>query len=80
MSLAELLLIFFVAILAIGPKQLPMVAKHLGKAVRLFTHFKDQASQFWLEKVKEWQLIDSEEKAAEADKLYQSSDNRSTKE
>lgn len=70
MSLPELLLILFVALIVFGPKQLPMVAKHIAHAIRIFSHLKEQALQFWHNQVKEWQLLDNEAKAAEADKSY----------
>lgn len=83
MSLPELLLILFVSLIVFGPKQLPMVARHLARVVRMLTHLKDQASQLWHTHLKEWQLMENEEKAAEADKQYQSTEssgNRSTNE
>ena len=83
MSLAELLIIFLVALIAFGPKQLPMVARHLARGAKILTHYKEQVAQIWHSHVNEMQLKDNEEKASEADKRYQSiesSDNRSTNE
>jgi sec-independent protein translocase protein TatB len=83
MSFPELLVILFVALIAFGPKQLPMVVKHMARAIRLLTQLKDQAAEQWHAQAKEWQLIDNEEKAAQADKQYQSAEssgNRSTNE
>jgi len=84
MSMAELFICLLVALIAFGPKQLPMVARHLGRAVRFLTQLKVQAIQYWHTQAKEWQLMDDEEKAAQADKMYHQSSgdsgNRSTKE
>ena len=83
MSFAELVLIFLVAVIVFGPKQLPMVARHLGLVINTLAQLKEKAAQVWNTQVKEWQLLDNEQKAADADKHYQSSEssgNRSTNE
>jgi sec-independent protein translocase protein TatB len=60
---AELLLIFFVALLAFSPSKLPMLAQHIGKLVRRLEQLKQQMYGFL-------QLQENTNKAEKADKEY----------
>lgn len=66
----ELLLIFIVALIAFGPKKLPMLATHLGIMMRKLHQLKVQAARFWQQQVNEYQLQENQRKADEADKQY----------
>lgn len=71
MSLAELIVIFLVALVVFGPKQLPLLAKNLSQSMSALQQIKQKMTDFWQEQLNEQQLIENSEKAAEADKLYE---------
>ena len=71
MSLAELLLILMVALLVFGPKQLPMVASHLGSLLRRLNRYKEKSKGLWQQSLYVEQLQDNTKKAAAADADYQ---------
>jgi len=66
----ELLLILLVACIVFGPEKLPMLARHLGLAVRHVQRFREQALQFWQQQVNEQQLLQNQQKAEVADAAY----------
>lgn len=70
MNSSELLLIIVVSLIVFGPNKLPMLARHLGLAVRKINHFKNQAHLLWEQQLNELQLQENLRKAEEADKLY----------
>ena len=70
MSSGELLLIFIVALIVFGPSKLPMLATHLGILMRRISQFKEHASLFWQQQLKELQLDENKRKAEEVDKRY----------
>ena len=70
MSISELLLTIFVALMVFGPKKLPMLAKHIGLAYKKINALKEQLSDFWQKQLNEVQLIENTEKAEKADKKY----------
>lgn len=69
----ELLVIFIVALIAFGPKKLPMLATHLGLLMRQLQQWKSQAQAFWQQQLSEYQLQENQRKAEEADKQYKES-------
>ena len=69
----ELLVIFSVALIAFGPKKLPMLATHLGLLMRQLQQWKAQAQAFWQLQLNEYQLLENQRKAEEADKQYKES-------
>ena len=71
MNGSEVLVIIIVALIAFGPKQLPMLAEHLGKLFRYFNHGKQQITTFWHTQIAQQQLRDNQKKAEEVDKAYQ---------
>lgn len=74
MSLSELLLTAFVALIVFGPSKMPMLAKHLGIAMKHINQFKQQLSEFWQNQLNEAQLIENNHKAEKADDLYEMKD------
>lgn len=70
MSLSELLLTAFVALIVFGPSKMPMLAKHLGMALKQINQFKLQISEFWQKQLNEAQLIENTRKAQKGDELY----------
>ena len=66
----EFLVILLVACVVFGPNKLPMLARHLGLAVRQLNRFREQLNQFWQQQVREQQLLHNQQKAEEADALY----------
>ncbi|QBR83150.1 preprotein translocase subunit TatB [Legionella israelensis] len=70
MSMAELLLILFVAVIVFGPSKLPMLARHLGLIFKKMDKLKQQANEIWQQHLKEVQLSDNTQKAQEADLQY----------
>lgn len=66
----ELLLILLVACVVFGPNKLPMLARHLGLALRQVNYFREQLNQFWQQQMSEQQLLHNQQKACEADALY----------
>ena len=75
MSMGELLLTLLVALLVFGPKQLPMVAYHLGKLFGRFNHYKHQMTDIWQQQLNEHQLQENIKKAEKADTDYQKDNN-----
>ena len=67
---AEILLILLVAVIAFGPNKIPMLANHLGKAIRMFHQFRQQITEIWQSQIHEEQLKINKEKAAQADEEY----------
>lgn len=67
---SELLVILLVACVVFGPNKLPMLAKHLGLALRHVNRFREQLNQFWQQQVDAQQLLHNQQKAKEADALY----------
>ncbi|TAL60547.1 MAG: twin-arginine translocase TatA/TatE family subunit [Legionella sp.] len=70
MNSSEFLLILVVAVIVFGPNKLPMLARHLGLAMRKVNQFKNQAQLLWEQQLNELQLQDNLRKAEEADKHY----------
>lgn len=66
----ELLVIFIVALLVLGPKRLPMFAVHLSLLIRKITELKAQSVVFWQQQLKEYQLQENKHQAERADKKY----------
>lgn len=67
MSLGELLLTGFIAILVFGPAKLPMLARHLGKLLRFFSMLRHTAAEFWQKQSAILELQDNIEKAVKAE-------------
>jgi sec-independent protein translocase protein TatB len=68
---SEILLIIVVALLVFNPKKLPMLANHLGILVRKTLDYKRCLTSFWQQQLDLQQLADNEQKANDADILYQ---------
>jgi len=71
MSMAELFITMLVALVVFGPKKLPMVARHLGRLLGRFNHYKQQAAMLWQQQLKEQQLQENIKKAQKADASYE---------
>jgi Sec-independent protein translocase protein TatA len=67
---AEFFLILLVAVLAFGPKKLPMLAAHLGLVMRQIDHHKNQVALIWRQQIQQLQLEENQIRAEEADKQY----------
>lgn len=67
MSLAELVLILIVALVAFGPNQLPHLANKLGKFYLKVTRIKTKWSEFLYEQKQQLILEENIEKAREAE-------------
>jgi Sec-independent protein translocase protein TatA len=67
---AEFFLILLVAVLAFGPKKLPMLAAHLGLVMRQIDHYKNQVALIWRQQIQQLQLEENQIRAEEADKQY----------
>lgn len=67
MSLAELVLILIVALVAFGPNQLPDLANKLGKFYLKVTRIKTKWSEFLYEQKQQLILEENIEKAREAE-------------
>lgn len=70
MASTELLLILLVALVAFGPKKLPLLATNLGKLARSFILFKKKVAIFIETQSKELDLWENKQKAEEADEKY----------
>lgn len=70
MNALELLLIFIVALIAFGPKKLPMLAHHLGILLRHAAHYKQHITAFWQQQLREQQLQENIKKATQAEQKY----------
>lgn len=70
MSISQLLLILVVALVVLGPQKLPMVAHHIGILVGRLRGYKNQATAFWQQQLKEQKLQENISKAQKADAGY----------
>lgn len=70
MNLAELVLIFAVALVVFGPTKLPMLATHLGLMIRKIQQTREHIHGLWQQQLHEVQLLENTKKAEDADKLY----------
>lgn len=68
MSLTELLVTLLVALIVFGPKQLPMLAKHLGLLFGKANRLKSRAADLIDIELKQQQLTENIKKAMEAEK------------
>jgi len=70
MSLGELLVILVVSVVVFGPNKLPMVAKHLGLAMRQLNRWKSQWQTVWQNILLAQQLEENQQKAKAVDDIY----------
>lgn len=70
MSTGELLLTATIALLVLGPNQLPIVARKLGQLMKQVHDYKQHLSVFLDAQSQAHQLQDNLKKAAEADEHY----------
>lgn len=71
MSLAELLVTLFVALIVFGPQKLPEVASRLGRVFFKLNRLKQQFSTAWQKQLDQEQLRENTRKAEKADLFYQ---------
>lgn len=69
MSLAEVLVIALVALIVIGPKQLPTVAHHCGRYYQLLRNGYQQIRNQFNDQLKQEQLKENIRKAEEVEKV-----------
>jgi sec-independent protein translocase protein TatB len=67
MNLSEVMVTLVVALLVFGPKQLPMVAHHLGKLMNRITRLKQLIATYWQQQLNEQQLKENTRKAEDAE-------------
>ena len=70
MSFGELLVILLVAVVAIGPKELPKIAHSIGKFVAKWRQVSTNIQAEINEELKQVQLTENITKAEAADELY----------
>jgi sec-independent protein translocase protein TatB len=70
MSLGEILLVLGVAVVALGPKQLPVMARYCGKLMGILHQTRHRFTQEWESVIQLKQLEDNLKKASQVDKLY----------
>ena len=71
MSISEIFLTLLVALIAFGPKKIPMIAQHLGQLMSFFYRYKRKLALFWQQQLDEQALQDNIKKAEKADRDYQ---------
>ena len=71
MNLMELLLTLMVALIAFGPKKLPMLAHHLGRLAARLNVYQQQWTKFYEAERHAHQLQENIKKAAAAELEYQ---------
>jgi sec-independent protein translocase protein TatB len=76
MSISELLLTLMVALIAFGPKKIPMLAQNLGQLVRWVHRYKRELTLFWQRQLHEQVLQENNKKAEKADRDYQKESNK----
>ncbi|WP_058529928.1 Sec-independent protein translocase subunit TatA/TatB [Legionella londiniensis] len=76
MSSSELFIILAVALLAFGPKKLPMLARHIGQFIAWINRLQQQLGKAWQEELNKQQLEDNLKKAAIADKAYEADEGK----
>lgn len=72
MSSGELLLTLLVALIVFGPSKMPMLASHLGSALRKIKQYKSHVELLWQQQLAQLQLQEKEQKAKRADEQYKS--------
>lgn len=70
MSLGEILLVLGVASIALGPKQLHVLARYVGKGMKIFHLSRRHLTREWDNLIQVQQLEENLKKASEGDKLY----------
>lgn len=70
MSMGELFITFTVAVLAFGPKQLPLLAKHLSQAKAAMEQLRHHILQFWQAQINTLKFHENMQKAEDADQQY----------
>lgn len=70
MSIGELLLTTIVALFVFGPHKLPLLMQHAGRMIRRLNHYKEQATLFLDDILREQQRQDNEEKAKKAEQQH----------
>lgn len=71
MSIAEIFLIFVVALVVVGPKQLPEMLQAASRLWKKIQGLQSQWQHFWREQDKKCVLKDNESRAETADRQYQ---------
>lgn len=74
MSMGQLLLTAFIAMLVFGPKQLPTLARQLGVLIKRGNDYKQQLYAILEAQNQALQLQENMKKAADADKTYKRGD------
>jgi Sec-independent protein translocase protein TatA len=73
MSIGECLIILLVALIVIGPQQLPQLSRKLVQVFKALENARVHFHEFWREQVNQQTLKDNEEKAKHSDVAYQQS-------
>lgn len=71
MGIGELLVILVVALIVLGPQQLPGIAYKLGRCIHAFKRFTESTKRELQEQLQFEQLIENERKAQQVDAHYQ---------
>jgi len=72
MSLGEVLMIFVVALLVLGPGKLPILMRHMVRIWKKLEDWRSQWYSFWQEQEKQQKLIENRTRAEIGDERYQS--------
>lgn len=80
MNIAELMVIGIVALIVIGPKKLPEVASALGKFIKACRNVSANLKAELENQIKQSQLEENQQRAAEVDEKYQQTRNSYDKE
>ncbi len=72
MSLGEVLLIFVVALLVLGPGKLPILMRHMVRLWKKLEDWRFQWNFFWQEQEKQQTLIENSSRAEIGDEQYHS--------
>ncbi len=70
MSILELSLIFFVAIIVFGPNKLPQLSKDLARLLSTIARMRARLNRYIQEELAIIELENNKKKAQEAEKLY----------
>ncbi|MCX7115452.1 MAG: preprotein translocase subunit TatB [Gammaproteobacteria bacterium] len=70
-SFSEVLVVFVVALVALGPKQWPRLIYHMGQLALKLSKRREQLTVFWTQFLAEQRLIDNQRQATRAAKNYQ---------
>ncbi len=75
-SFSEILVVFVVAMVALGPKQWPRLIFHVGQSVLKLSKLRARWTEQWAQFLAEQRFIENQRQATQAAKKYQKQEHK----